>query len=249
MKVKFPIYIPSTGRAGALKTPRLLDKFGLEYYVVVERDEGEEYKRLYPNAHVLLLPDSNYGTSSVARNYCIQHSKIFDYPAHWQLDDDISNVFCHNKAKVVHRDLVKIMTELEWMMVARPICAMVGIRVNNFLKQVTKSISVNSSITSFFLVRNTSMKFRGTMLVDMDYQLQALKKGYILLRRDDFAFSFAPPGKQPGGYSHIYNDDKRRIAAIKEFLKNNPDVDSTINRNSAGYLVLKNARNIWKKYK
>jgi len=247
--MKYPIYIPSKGREDNQKTVKLLLSHGINnFYVVVESNEYLEYGKHVPYKNILRMRSSNYGTSTNARNFCIEHSIKKGFKKHWQLDDDINKVFRHSRPKIVHDDLKLIFNELEDISDSTPLVGIVGMYTNNFLCDITKPIQYNTSVTSLFLITNYNIRFRGTMYVDIDYQLQLLKKGLRTVKCQDYAFVFQTPLKHKGGYYDIYKDDKKRTEANNEFLRLNPDIKCEIHRNAQGYLALKGLRTIWRKY-
>jgi hypothetical protein len=249
--MKYPIYIPSKGRAATQKTVKLLLDNKIEnFYVVVEANDYKEYCKYVNSDRLLKLPSSSYGTSVVARNFCIEHSLKKGFKKHWQFDDDINKIFCHDKSITIHKRVADILITMEQLSDKNAICGVIGMRTANFLKSVTVSIRYNTSLTSLFLITNSSLRFRGTMYVDMDYQLQVLKRGMQTMKCEDYAFVFQTPMKHKGGYYDIYSNDNRRTAAINEFLKFNPDLKHlTIERNTQGFLALKNFGRVWRKYK
>lgn len=253
--MKYPIYIPSLGRYDNMRTVKMLLNAGItNFYVVIERDEVTEYMRHYPGEGTgpfIVLPKSDYGTSTVARNFCIEHAKKNGHTKLWMLDDDITRVFMHNKGKKMVTVSVKDCFErIENFVVRCPNVRAVGVRTSaSFLKDVKKDLQLNCSLSSLYLLTVDKFRFRGTMLVDMDYQLQILRAGFQTLRMENFAFSFITPTKIKGGYYDIYTNDEKRTKAIQQFLKYNPDVEPTIARNSTGFLVLKNISKIWRKFK
>lgn len=257
-KLKYPIYIPSLGRADNQLTVKLLLANGItNFYVIVEHNEKAEYEMRLEQQHsisigrynVLTLPKSNYGTSSPARNYAIAHSRKNGFRKHWQLDDDITKIYAHKKGKIAHQNVIDIMHQVEELDEEHH-SSITGINTSaSFLSQNEKDFNFNGSLTSIYLITNDSFKFRGTMLVDMDYQLQVLRVGKTTLRCNNFAFIFKTPLKAKGGYYDIYSNDKKRMAALNEFFKNNPDVEPGIKRSSAGFLVAGNISKIWRKFK
>ena len=251
MKTAYPIYIPSKGRADSQKTVKLLLANDItDFYVVVEHNEREAYKSTVSKRNLLVLPGSDYGTSSVARNVCIEHSKKRGYAKHWQFDDDITYVMEHSLGVQVSTDLLKILLYIEKVSDSSPTNAVTGIRTIDFLRRPAPQFTRNTSLTSLYLLKNLpSIRFRGTMYVDIDYQLQCLRKGYTTLRCNDFAFRFITPLIQKGGYYSTYADDKKRMESIKYFLANNPDVNPTVERTPKGYLQLTKIGSIWQKFK
>jgi len=100
---RFPLYIPSKGRAKNAITPRALTKMGLPFYVVVEEQEYEEYaKRVDPKNLLILDPiyQRDYETlddlgetkskgPGPARNFIWEHSIAEGHDWHWVMDDNI----------------------------------------------------------------------------------------------------------------------------------------------------------------
>jgi hypothetical protein len=247
---KYPIYIPSKGRADSQKTVRLLEKNGINnYYVVVEHKEYHAYCDTVEKSHVLRMKGDNYGTSSAARNFAIEHSKKSGFAKHWQMDDDISTVYEHDKGKRLTTTLPEIFATMEKETDKLPLVGIVGMRTANFLKDVKHRVTYNTSLTSLYLITNTGVRFRGIMYVDMDFELQLLKKGMKTIKYENFVFVFQTPMKHPGGYCDTYKDDKKRMEAIDIFFKNNPDIKLEVHRNPQGFLAIKNFGSVWRKYK
>lgn len=252
--MKYTIFIPSKGRADNLRTAKLLHKNGINnFFVVVEKNDYANYLSCNELSHknILVLPSSNYGTSTVARNFCLDYAKEHKMEKIWMLDDDISQTYMHYKGKkCVAVSVSDCFERMENFVSRDPSIKVVGMRTSaSFLKDVKKDLQFNCSLTSIYLLSVDKFRFRGTMLVDMDYQLQVLRAGFKTLRMENFAFTFITPTKIQGGYYDIYTNDERRKKAILEFLKLNPDVDPTIKRNSTGFLVLANISKIWRKFK
>jgi hypothetical protein len=252
--MKYTIFIPSKGRADNIRTVKLLHKNNIKnFFIVVEKDEYHNYLSCYELSHkqILVLPSSNYGTSTVARNFCLDYAKKNKMEKIWMLDDDISNIYMHYKGKkCIAVSVQDCLERIENFVQRDPTIKVVGMRTSaSFLKDVKKDLQFNCSLTSLYLLTVDKFRFRGTMLVDMDYQLQVLRKGFKTLRMENFAFTFITPTTIKGGYFDIYSNDERRLAAIKEFCKLNKDVDPTVKRNSTGFYVLANISQIWRKFK
>lgn len=252
--MKYTIFIPSKGRADNQRTVKLLHKSGVKnFFVVVEKDERLAYLACNELSHkqILVMPKSDYGTSTNARNFCLDYAKKNNMEKIWMLDDDISSIYTHTKGKrCIGVSVQECFERIENFVARDPKIKVVGMRTSaSFLKDVKKDLQFNCSLTSIYLLTVDKFRFRGTMLVDMDYQLQVLRKGFKTLRMENYAFTFITPTKATGGYYDIYTNDERRLAAIKEFCKLNPDVDPTVKRNSTGFYVLANISQIWRKFK
>src|SRR5689334_7989441 len=73
---KYPIYIPSKGRADNCLTAKALMRDGVPFLLVVEPQEVEAYCKNFPAENILTLPFSNLGKGSIpARNWIKEHSK------------------------------------------------------------------------------------------------------------------------------------------------------------------------------
>jgi hypothetical protein len=86
---RYPIYIPSKGRAAHGQTMTLLAHDGVPHFVVVEPQEVALYRRKFPAATVLELPFRDLGSVIPARNWIKAHATAAGYERHWQLDDNI----------------------------------------------------------------------------------------------------------------------------------------------------------------
>ncbi len=247
--MKYPIYIPSKGRASNQRTVKLLESQGItNYYVIVEKNEKTEYEKFVGKEHILVLPASDYGTSTFARNFAIEHSAKNGHKKHWQIDDDVNKLCRHRGGKVISEDIEYVLTNVEIISDSYPTVSITGLHFFNFLKDVKKAVTVNTMVSGVSLITNTSIRFRGVMYVDRDFVLQSLKKGYTTIKCNDFSFTYIATLKQKGGYYNVYSDDKRRLAAIKEFLSYHPEIDATVERHPLGFLHLKNIAGIWRKY-
>jgi hypothetical protein len=250
--MKYPIYIPSKGRANKCKTANMLLAQGIKnFFIVVEKDEYKDYCKNFDPKYILMLPKSNYGSVVPAKNLAMEHSIKNGFKYHWQLDDDISRVFEHKLGKKVHNDTNKIFTYIESLIKKYPNVKLFGIKTStSFLSQGGPEITHNTSLTCLMLVANMDLRFKFIpMGGDIDYQLQILRKGYDILRLNNFAFDYPSPMKNAGGYTDIYKDDEKRINALNIFLKNNPEIEPGFVRSSVGFIKLKNLGKVWRKFK
>lgn len=249
--MKYPIYIPSKGRASNLKTVKMLEANDITaYYVVCEANEFNEYSKYVNWRNLLVLPSSGYGTSSVARNFCIEHSQRNGFAKHWQLDDDISRIYKHSKGKVLNDYPMHAFMDVEKFTESRPYIMMAGLNTSSsFLSTVKKDLMYNTSLTSCFLITNSPFRFRLRMLVDMDYQLQLLAAGYSTLRFLNLAFTFVTPMKQEGGYTKMYQSASIRRKCIQEFLELHPEIKYGLKQLSNGIWVAEHIRHVWRLYK
>tara|TARA_R110000744_G_scaffold187968_2_gene307309 strand:- start:1989 stop:2837 length:849 start_codon:yes stop_codon:yes gene_type:complete len=87
---KYPIYIVSKGRWENPITAKRFIKDGLDFKVLVEPQEYDNYCNSLGKRYILKLPFSNLGVGSYpARNYGWEHSIQNGHKRHWMFDDNI----------------------------------------------------------------------------------------------------------------------------------------------------------------
>jgi hypothetical protein len=89
---RYPIFIPSKGRADDLKTAKIFDADGVPYSVVVEPSQVEAYKKFGYGDKLLVLPENSKGLV-YARNWITEYSVSRGDVRHWQIDDDIRQIY------------------------------------------------------------------------------------------------------------------------------------------------------------
>jgi len=88
---KYPVCIPSKGRAEVQTTGKVLDSMGVSYKFFVEEKEGDEYKKYIGDRRVIVMPFSDLGQGSIpARNFIWEWAKSNGYKRHWTVDDNIT---------------------------------------------------------------------------------------------------------------------------------------------------------------
>lgn len=92
-KHEYPIYIISKGRAYNPLTAKHFEEYGVDYHIVVEPQEFDDYAKKLGAHRVIALPFSNLGLGSYpARNFCWEHSKQKGHKYHWIFDDNIGGI-------------------------------------------------------------------------------------------------------------------------------------------------------------
>jgi hypothetical protein len=87
---KYPIYIVSKGRWENPMTAKCFIKDGLDFKVLVEPQEYDNYCKSLGEKYILKLPFSNLGVGSYpARNYGWEDSIKNGHNRHWMFDDNI----------------------------------------------------------------------------------------------------------------------------------------------------------------
>jgi hypothetical protein len=89
---RYPIYIPSKGRATKLKTGKMFDRDGVPYKVVVEPSQVPAYTEAGHGDRLLVLPENGKGLV-YSRNWITDYSRAQGEVRHWQIDDDIDEIY------------------------------------------------------------------------------------------------------------------------------------------------------------
>src|SRR5215831_11963059 len=94
MLPRFPIYVPTRDRWQRTRalTTRFLLADGVPFHAVVEREEAERYAELVGAERLLVLPESGRGLWW-ARNWIRDHAEAAGHAWHWQLDDNIRQLW------------------------------------------------------------------------------------------------------------------------------------------------------------
>lgn len=85
---KYPIFIPSLGRADNLLTAKMFLRDGVEFKIVVQPDQVEAYAEIHGADRLLVLPEDGKGLV-YARNWIKDYAVASGAERHWQFDDDI----------------------------------------------------------------------------------------------------------------------------------------------------------------
>jgi hypothetical protein len=179
-KLQYPVYIISKGRAYNPLTAKNFDKAAVQYLIVVEPQEKQEYIDALGEDKVLVLPFSNLGLGSYpARNYCWEHAKAKGYQYHWLFDDNIQNFAKWINGKRKKIDDIKsalIFVEQSLKMSNADIS---GFEEPNFVVKVPKKpFKENCHVYSAMLIRcNMSYRWRLKYNEDVDLCLQVLHDG------------------------------------------------------------------------
>src|ERR1017187_3506284 len=82
---RYPVYVPSKGRAHIETTGQLLAQAGVDFRFVVEETEADQYLGRYPGK-VLVLPFHDLGQGSIpARNWIWENAQKSGAPWHWSI--------------------------------------------------------------------------------------------------------------------------------------------------------------------
>jgi len=198
---RFPLYIPSKGRAESGLTTRALSEMGVPHFVVVEPQEVELYAKALRGSLATVLPldlsykqryelCDNLGLSKStgpgpARNFIWDHSLNNGKAWHWVMDD---NIKCFRRMTNKHR--VKVITPAFWRVQEDFVLryrnvAMAGPNYSMFAfgANALPPFIINTRIYSCNLIRNEiPFRWRGRYNEDTILSLDMLKAGWCTIQ-------------------------------------------------------------------
>lgn len=172
----FTIYIPTKKRSKSCYTAIELIENNVNFVLVVEKEDEEDYKQIFKDVEIIVLPDSNKGLS-YARNFIKDYSISKNEKYHWQMDDDIKCFKKRENSKNVKESPLYIINEVENEIKRYSNVGVCGLRDSVFAWTQKEKISVNKLVASCYIINNdVDVKWSENMIEDVDYCLQVLEK-------------------------------------------------------------------------
>ena len=219
MRPRYPVYIPSKGRAERQITSKHLDRMGVPHFIVVEEQELAAYEaRRYPTATLLVLDPAyrdrhetldelghtrSFGAGP-ARNFAWDHAIASGAVRHWDVDDNIDGFFRLNlnlKTPVADGTILRTTKDFvdryDNVGIAGPNYFMFAPR-----KTIVPAFVVNTRIYSCSLIRNDlPFRWRLRMNEDTDLSLRVLKSGLCTVQFNAFLQFKMTTQTVAGGYN------------------------------------------------
>ena len=178
---RYPIYLPTKGRAKLAVTARILQRDSVPFHLVVEPQEEAAYRASFPDASILVLPFSNLGLGSIpARNWIKDHSTKAGFARHWQLDDNINEFRRLYRSRRIPCSAAVALRACEDFTEQYDRVGISGLNYTMFVAPGCKvPFSVNVHVYSCTLVNNEIPHvWRGRYNEDTDLCLQVLADGW-----------------------------------------------------------------------
>jgi len=228
MKPRYPIYIISKGRWHSRLTSKALDKMGVDYKLVIEPQEYEEYSKVVDPSKILTLPFSNLGQGSIpARNWVWEHSVKLGFKRHWILDDNIEDFNRLNQNMKLRVRTGSTFAAAEDFTERYSNVAISGFNYYSFCKSTDRipPYYLNTRIYSCILIRNDiPYKWRGLYNEDTDLSIRVLKDGLCTILFNAFLCGKVTTLRMKGGNTDVlYQDDGRKKMA-ESLKKQHPDI-------------------------
>jgi hypothetical protein len=223
MKPKYPIYIISKGRWESRMTSRTLEKYGLDYKIVVEEQEYPKYAEVIDPKKILILDmkyKDDYDTCGIvegikskgsgpARNFVWDHAVSTGAERHWIMDDNIRGFMRYVNNKRIRVGDGTIFKIMEDFVDRYENVALAGPQYSFFVaeKEKYKPISINTRVFSCLLIKNDiPYRWRAIYNEDVDLSLRVLRDGWCTIQFYAFLQMKAATQSMKGGNTDsIYN--------------------------------------------
>jgi hypothetical protein len=218
MKTRYPIYVISKGRFENCLTAKFLANDKVDFHLVVEPQEAEEYIKRFGLNRVHILPFSNLGLGSIpARNWVWEHSKMLGFKRHWILDDNIRSVKRRFKTRRIRSDSGPAFLAIEDFTDRYENIAIAGMNYSFFVpdRLNVKPFFLNNHVYSCLLIdNNLPQRWRGRYNEDTDLCLQVLAAGFCTVLINAFTIEkMATMTMKGGNSSELYKGDGRLTMA------------------------------------
>jgi hypothetical protein len=175
---QFPVYIVSKGRADTRITARYLDAMKVDYLMIVEEAELDDYASVMDRTRLLVLDpeyqraydtcdalgDSKGKGPGPARNFAWDHAIERGASWHWVMDDNLAGFYRFNRnAKIQCGDGTPLRCMEDFVLRYENV-GMAGPAYESFAlrRQKYPPFTVNTRIYSCNLIRNSlPMRWRG----------------------------------------------------------------------------------------
>lgn len=172
---------------------------GVSYYVVIEKEQYEDYLKRFNKNQILVLPEiyhTNYDTfdeigqlksqgPGPARNYAWDHSIKNGFSWHWVMDDNINGFYRFHENRQIKLADGLFFKSMEDFVLRYENVSMAGPNYYMFIPRKAKCspLIFNTRIYSCNLIRNdVPYRWRGRYNEDTDLSLRMLKDGWCTIQ-------------------------------------------------------------------
>lgn len=211
------IYIPSKGRPQC-QTAKTLSEQNIQFVIVVEPDELQQYKEQNPNCNFLILPQNNFGLSNV-RNYILNYAKSKGEDFFWMIDDDVTSFYTRQGTKLF-KNVEQAFTISEALLNNK--VGQIAMEYRQFAWSANKDFIENSYADVCVCINtNVHARYRNEVLLkeDRDFTMQIIKSGMLVLRSTIACFSAPKNGSNKGGLFEYYASKQKEIESVEKMIE------------------------------
>ena len=225
-QTQYPIYIISKGRHEdkARHTSKEMERLGLDYKIVVEDQEYEDYNKTIHESKIIKMPKKicNMGQGGIpARNYCWKLAKQSGVKRFWLLDDNIKKFYRLNRNQRVQMDTPMFFNMVEDYADRYINFPLMGLNYYNRKNNLDKKhviAHLNRHVYSCLLIQTDipiiDNNFHGKYNEDVDLCIRILKSNQPTLDINSFLINkTATTSKPKGGNFEIYSGEGQKEKA------------------------------------
>jgi hypothetical protein len=225
LDVRSPIYVPSRHRPDVSMTTKLFDDAGLDYFLVVEPHDHEDYLKHHPEERLVVMDQDDQGLW-YARNFAMNHANQNGHLYCWQFDDDMKSFVYRVDGKMYKTSPRHLMSIVEQTTFQFSNVGGAGIGNAGFIFGYDHKPPVvyNAMIFQAMLLRtDTGLGFRPDVTEDADYSLQLLHAGWVTLTFKRIGQSTAPTMSVKGGMTDKEYAGDGRLKNFNQLLEYFPN--------------------------
>jgi hypothetical protein len=243
MNLKYPIYIVSKGRWESRLTSKALERMNVPYFIIVEKQEYEQYANVIDPLKILILPqyfldkydtcDNETGSKGpgAARNYAWEHSIINGYKKHWVMDDNLDAFHRLNRNIKAESNTGAIFRAAEDFVDRYENVPLSGFNYYSFCKNTdaVPPVVFNTRIYSCLLIQNDlKIRWRGRYNEDTDLSLRILKDGMCTIQFNAFLCGKVTTQRMKGGNTEEFYKHEGTKAKSQMIEDLHPDVAKVV---------------------
>lgn len=228
---QYPVYIISKGRAKYRHTSKSLERMKVPYHIVIEEQEYDQYAEHIDPEKILVLPFSNMGSSTPARNWCWEHSISLGAKRHWIMDDNIRDFYRLHQNQRIRVESGVIFKVVEDFVDRFENVWVSGLQYRFFARQDMKwpAIGINRRVFSCLLIDNSCpLRWRGKYNEDVDLCIRVLKEGYCTVLFNAFLQDKIETQVMGGGNTDEFYAKEGTYEKSKMLYDLHPDVTKIV---------------------
>lgn len=232
MNPKWPVFIPTKGRADSRFTIKMFQKLGVPFTIFVEAQEVNDYLVYVNRDQIHILPHQNQGLT-VTRNYIWDYAESLGVEWFWTFDDNIEGLYRFNENLKTPCADATIMAVIEDFAARYENIAIAGMNYFMFVsrKSLLPPYTLNTRVYSNMLIRTfakdkTGKPFRNVTFFndDTDLCLRVLKDGWATVLFNAFLIYKHTTMTVKGGMTDYYEKTDKRLQFVEELRAAHPDI-------------------------
>lgn len=238
---RFPLYIPSKSRADSRLTVRALQEQGVDFRVIVEEQQWDQYAAVIPERNLLILDpefqrkydtlddlgDTKSKGPGPARNFAWEHAISEGHAWHWVMDDNIKGFYRFNRNLKTPCTSPAFWRAQEDFVLRYENVAMAG--PNYFMFQSRKcrapAFVLNTRIYSCNLIRNDlPHRWRGRYNEDTILSIDMMKDDWCTVQFNAFLQYKMTTQTIKGGNHEAFYEEEGTLPKSEMLCRVHPDI-------------------------